>query len=40
MQIFDNVINIVRDDLKAAIENEQRVQNPLCKGAFYGYKQW
>ena len=34
MQIFDNVVNIVRDDLKAAIENEQRVQNPLCKGAF------
>lgn len=39
MQIFDNVINIVRDDLKTAIENGSRISIVASCFSIYAYKE-
>ena len=39
MQIFDNVINIVRDDLKATIENGSKISIVASCFSIYAYKE-
>ena len=39
MQIFDNVVNIVRDDLKAAIENGSKISIVASCFSIYAYQE-